>query len=238
MKPRRVALIQSNYLPWKGYFDIVHDVDLFVFYDDVQYTKGDWRNRNRIKTPQGTQWLSIPTGHTLDQRIFEIELKSSAWQRQHWQTLKHNYAKCPHFERYREYFEHVYLGTAWQTLSDLNQAVIRHISREFLGIDTEFADSRSFTASGHNLGRLLDVIAKTGATSYVSGPAAKNYIVPARFAERGIELVWKDYSGYPAYPQRFPPFEHHVSIVDLLFNTGPEAPWYIWANRQRPRSQR
>ena len=231
MKTRSVAILQSNYIPWKGYFDIIHDVDLFVFYDDVQFTHRDWRHRNRIKTAQGAQWLSVPTGQDRDRLICEVELKASAWQAQHWRTLQQHYGKCAHFVRYREYFEHVYLGTVWQRLSELNQSLIRHVSREFLGIGTEFADSRAYAASGHKLERLLDLVGKTGATSYLSGPAAKDYIVPERFAERGVELLWKDYSGYPEYPQRFPPFEHGVSILDLLFNVGPEAPRYIWGWR-------
>lgn len=231
MKPRRVAILQSNYIPWKGYFDLIHDVDLFVFYDDVQFTKSDWRHRNRIKTSQGLQWVSVPVGQKLNQDICEVGLRSGAWQAKHWRSLEQNYAKCAHFERYREYFEHVYLGTTWQTLSELNQSLVRHVSNEFLGIDAEFADSRAYSATGSKLERLLDLVGKTGATSYLSGPAAKDYIIPERFAERGVELHWKDYGGYPDYPQRYPPFEHGVSIVDLLFNVGPEAPWYIWGWR-------
>lgn len=236
MQTRRVAILQSNYIPWKGYFDIIHDVDLFVFYDDVQFTKSDWRHRNRIKSAQGSQWLSIPAGQHGDQRICDVELKTSDWQARHWRTLQHNYGKCPHFARYREYFEHVYLGTVWHRLSELNQTLIRHIAREFLGIGTEFADSRSYAASGHKLDRLLDLVSKTGATSYLCGPAAKAYVVPERFAERGVELLWKDYQGYPQYPQRFPPFEHGVSLLDLLFNVGQEAPRCIWGWRDDKRA--
>ena len=231
MQTRRVAVLQSNYIPWKGYFDIIHDVDLFVFYDDVQFTKTDWRHRNRIKASGGSQWLSIPAGQHGDRLICDVELKASEWQARHWRTLQQNYSQCPHFLRYRAYFEHVYMGTVWHTLSALNQSLIRHIARDFLGIQTEFADSRSFAASGQKLDRLLNLVSQTGATSYLSGPAAKDYIVPERFAERGVELRWKDYQGYPPYPQRFPPFEHGVSILDLLFNVGPDAPGYVWGWR-------
>ena len=236
MQARRVAILQSNYIPWKGYFDIIHDVDLFVFYDDVQFTKSDWRHRNRIKSSQGSQWLSIPVGQHGDQLICDVELKTSEWQARHWRTLQQSYGRCPHFARYREYFEHVYLGTVWHRLSELNQSLICYVAREFLGIGTEFADSRSYAASGRKLDRLLDIVSKTGATSYLSGPAAKDYVVPASFAARGIELLWKDYQGYPEYPQRFPPFEHGVSILDLLFNVGPEAPRCIWQWRDDRRA--
>jgi len=228
MSASRVAILQSNYIPWKGYFDIVHDVDLFVFYDDLQYTVRDWRHRNKIKTAQGAQWLSIPAGEDRNRLICEVTLDDPSWQAKHWRTLQQNYGKCPHFGRYREYFERVYLGSAWNNLSDLNQTLIRDISRDFLGLTSTFADSRDFHASGHKLDRLLDIVRKSGASTYVSGPAAKDYIDPARFAQIGVELVWTDYSGYPEYPQRYPPFEHGVTILDLLFNVGPDAPAYIW----------
>lgn len=228
---RRVAILQSNYIPWKGYFDIIHDVDLFIFYDDLQYTVRDWRHRNKIKTAQGEQWISVPAGEDRNRLICDVTLNETAWQAKHWRTLQQNYGKCPHFERYREYFEHVYLGETWHKLSELNQALIRHVATEFLGIETRFADSRDYAAGGQKLERLVELVRQAEATTYVSGPAARDYIEPARFAEIGVELVWKDYSGYPEYPQRYPPFVHGVSILDLLFNTGPDAPWYIWGWR-------
>ena len=228
---RRLAILQSNYIPWKGYFDIIHDVDLFIFYDDVQYTTRDWRNRNRIKAAQGPEWLSVPATGDRQQRVCDVQIVDRKWQAKHWRTLEQNYGKCPHFSRYREYFEHVYLGQIWASLSELNQTLIRHISREFLGIDVQFGDSRDYGSSGQKLERLLDLVRRSGAGAYISGPAARDYIDPARFAELGVELVWKDYAGYPEYSQRYPPFEHGVSVLDLLFNTGPDAPWYIWGWR-------
>lgn len=230
----RVAILQSNYLPWKGYFDIAHDVDLFVFYDCVQFTTRDWRARNRIKTANGLRWLTIPVGADRHRLIHDVAMPAHDWQAEHWQALARHYGSHPYFERYRPWLEHVYLGTTWASLSALNQATIGHIAREFLGIATTFADSRRFAAQGHKLDRLLDLVDKTGATSYVTGPAALEYIVPERFAERGVELVWKDYAGYPEYPQRHPPFAHGVTILDLLFETGPDAPWYIWGWRTDP----
>lgn len=232
---RRVAILQSNYIPWKGYFDIIHDVDRFVFYDDNQYTSRDWRNRNKIKTAQGAAWLSVPVGTDRSRLICDVSIPDRGWQAKHWIALQQNYGKCPHFERYRDYFEHVYLGTTWTMLSDLNQSTIRHIAREFLGIRTEFSDSRGYDGQGLKLDKLVDVARKAGATYYLSGPAAKDYIVEDRFKEVGIELAWKDYTGYPEYPQRFPPFEHGVTVLDLLFNVGPDAPWYIWGWRESPR---
>lgn len=231
---RQVAAVQSNYLPWKGYFDLIHDVDLFVFYDDNQYTPRDWRNRNRIKTAGGAQWISVPVGNDRNRLIHDVEIADPSWQAKHHQTLTQNYGKCPHFARYRAWLDHVYLERRWTNLSELNQWTTRHIAAEFLGIRTAFADSRTYAAQGQKLDKMVDLVVRTGASVYHSGPAARDYIVPERFSERGIKLVWKDYAGYPEHPQRFPPFEPSVTVLDLLFNTGPDAPWYIWGWRSGP----
>ena len=228
---KRVAVLQSNYIPWKGYFDIVHDVDLFIFYDDLQYTKNDWRNRNKIKTDKGPEWLSIPAGSSADRLICEVELHDSSWQKKHWKTILQHYGKCPHFSRYQPLFEEIYLGRKWSNLSEFNHHLIRIISSDILNLSTVFHDSREYPLTGQKLDRLMNLVTQSGADSYISGPAAKDYIDTSRFDAAGVELVWKDYSGYPAYPQRFPPFEHAVSILDLLFNVGPDAPWYIWGWR-------
>ncbi|MBL8532555.1 MAG: WbqC family protein [Betaproteobacteria bacterium] len=228
---RRVAILQSNYVPWKGYFDIIHDVDLFIFYDDNQYTTADWRNRNQIKAAGGVDWISIPVGENRKRLICDVTIPDSRWQAKHWRTITQNYGKCPYFDRYRDAMQEIYLGRTWLNLSELNQTLIRLISTEFLGISTQFADSRQYAAVGQKLDRLVDLVQKSGATTYVSGPSAKDYIVPERFHDIDVELRWKDYSGYPEYPQRFPPFAHGVTILDLLFNVGERAPWYIWGWR-------
>lgn len=229
---KTVVVLQSNYIPWKGYFDLVHDADFFIFYDDVQYTKNDWRNRNRIKSSSGSEWVSIPAGADEGRLICEVELISSAWQVKHWKSLLQNYGKTPFFSNYREFFEDFYLGRKWGNLSMMNRYLIESISLDFLGMKVEFGDSRQYDLVGHKQDRLIDLLEKSGAGRYISGPAAKSYIEPARFQEAGVDLVWKDYGGYPEYPQRFPPFEHGVSILDLLFNVGPAAPWYIWGWRE------
>jgi hypothetical protein len=229
----RTAVLQSNYLPWKGYFDIIHDVDVFIFYDDVQYTKNDWRNRNKVKTAHGTTWLTIPTGPNLNRLICDVELQDAAWQTKHWNTISQTYARAPFFPRYRRFFEAVYLDRRWTNLSTLNQYLVKTISRDLLGIPTEFGDSRDFAVVGAKQDRLIDLCRKARATYYLSGPAAKDYIDPQAFEAAGIELAWKSYEGYPEHPQLFPPFEHAVSIIDLLFNTGPDAPDYIWNWREK-----
>jgi hypothetical protein len=227
----RVAILQSNYIPWKGYFDIIHDVDLFIFYDDVQYTQRDWRNRNKIKTTRGAEWLTAPTNGTRQHLIHQVEFTETKWQENHWQTLRHNYSKAPHFERYRPFLEDIYLGRKWKYLFELNRYLIEQISRQFLGIPTTFADSRQYQAADAKQERIIDLLVKAGATLYVSGPSAKDYIDETKFAKTDIELVWKDYGSYPEYPQFHQPFEHGVTILDLLFHTGPEAPRYIWGSR-------
>ena len=230
----RIAVLQSNYIPWKGYFDIIHDVDVFVFYDDVQYTKNDWRNRNRIKTVNGVQWLTVPTGPDIDRRICDVRLTDFRWPQKHWKTLQQAYSHTPHFHRYEAFLKNVYLERRWETLSDLNQFLISTIAREYLGVKTRFADSRDYPIDGSKFDRLMNLLARLKPDVYVSGPSARDYIKQEQLAEMGIDLVYKSYDGYLEYPQRFPPFEHAVSILDLLFNVGTDAPRYIWGWRDLP----
>jgi hypothetical protein len=219
----RVAILQSNYVPWKGYFDLIREVDRFVFYDDVQYTKNDWRNRNRIKTPQGVQWLSIPVGTNLNRLVCEVALTDPRWQRQHWKTLAQCYASAPCWEKLSVFLRNVYLERTWTNLSDLNQFLIKTIARDYLGIQTEFDDSRQYATTGKKQDRLLELLEELKATEYLSGPAAQAYLDESAFRSRGIRLIYKSYQGYPEYPQLYPPFDHFVSIVDLLAMVGDDA---------------
>lgn len=228
---RTVAVIQSSYLPWKGYFDIIHDADLFIFYDEAQYTTNDWRNRNRIKSRDGAAWLSVPVRSRLGQPISEVGPSDPGWAKRHWKTLLQNYSRAPHFARYRAFFEHTYLGMRWDRLSTLNQYLTVGIAREMLGMRAEFRNSTDYPSRGERLDRLLALLKSAGARIYVSGPSARSYIDPGKFAAAGIDLVYKSYDGYPEYTQFHPPFEHRVSIIDLLFQTGPDAPYYIWGWR-------
>lgn len=233
----KVAIVQSNYLPWKGFFDMVHDVDVFVFYDDVQYTVRDWRNRNLIKTPHGLHWLTVPVeAGSRDRRICEVAIGPGNWQDQHWQSLVHHYGAARHFKFYKPFFEEIYLGRRWTNLSELNQHLIKRISFELLGIETTFISSTDYALEGRKQDRLLAMLAKLDATSYLSGPSARAYIEPEGFERAGISLEYKDYSDYPEYPQFHPPFTHGVSIVDLLFHVGPEAPRLIWGQRELVRT--
>ncbi len=227
-----VAIIQSSYVPWKGYFDIIADSDVFVFYDDAQYTARDWRNRNKLKGEQGTFWMTVPVdAPARDARVCDVALAGDHWASQHWKTIAHYYGKAPHFARYEAFLREAYLERRWTSLSALNQHLITTIAREFLGLRTEFVDATTLDASGRQQARLLDMLGKLEATRYISGPAARAYIEPAGFEAAGVELLYKDYSGYPVYPQFHGAFEHGVSIIDLLMHVGDQAPAYIWGWR-------
>src|SRR5262249_50481902 len=180
---------------------IIHDVDLFVFHDDLQYTKGDWRNRNRIKTANGERWLTIPVGIDEHRRICDVPLPASGWSREHWRQIEAAYRSAPYFAEYREYFERLYLSTSYRWLSELNQIFITSIARDVLGIRTAFTDSRSMRLTRTKGERVLEILDRTNATHYVSGPAARAYITDEQFAAAGVAVTWKDYSGYPAYSQ-------------------------------------
>lgn len=230
----KVAIIQSNYIPWKGYFDQIGMVDLFVFHDDLQYTKQDWRNRNKIKTPRGTEWLTVPCGSSEDRLICEVELNDAKWQKKHWGIIQQNYAKTPGMPVYKDFLKEFYQEYRWTNLSDMNQWFIMTLCREFLGIDTDFIDSRELNLKSSKAQRVMDILKAVGATEYLSGPAAKDYLDPKTFEEAGIQLEWMDYSDYPEYRQKFPPFEHGVSIIDLLLNEGENATRFM----KYPREER
>lgn len=229
---KKVAVLQSNYIPWKGYFDIIHDVDEFIFYDDVQYTKNDWRNRNKVKTSSGTQWITIPISASCESLICDVELPKSNWATKHFKTFSALYSKAPYYKEFKPFLEYVYLESHWSSLSELNQYIIQYISSELLGLDTKFIDSRKFNSEGKKLDRLLNLLKKVKTEVYISGPAAKDYIDDSKFKDEGITLVYKNYNNYPEYSQFHPPFDHYVTILDLLFHVGLDAPYYIWGWRE------
>lgn len=228
---KRVAVLQSNYIPWKGYFDIIHDVDEFIFYDEVQFTKNDWRNRNQIITPQGKVWLSVPVGSDEKRVILDVEIKDHTWQKKHYKTLEMAYHKAPFWDVYKNFLQDVYLEKQWNYLYELNRFLTIHIAHDFLHIFTRFSDSRDYTTYGTKHEKLLSLVRAAEADVYVSGPAAKNYIVEEDYKKNGIDLIWKDYTGYPEYSQMSETFTHQVSILDLLFNVGEDTSDYIWGWR-------
>jgi hypothetical protein len=228
----RIAIVQSNYIPWKGYFDLIASVDEFVLYDDVQYTRRDWRNRNRIKTPSGPQWLSIPVaskGKYLE-AIKDITVSEPDWSRRHWQTLLAHYSRAAGFAACRDPFEEAYRGAQDPHLSVINRRLIE-AACGVLGIGTRLSWSMDYPAEGERSQRLLGICRQAGATEYLSGPSARAYLDEALFASHGIAVSYMDYSGYPEYPQLHPPFVHEVTVLDLIFNLGPRARDFMLARR-------
>lgn len=228
---KKVAILQSNYIPWKGYFDIISSVDEFIFYDEMQYTKNDWRNRNKIKTSNGLQWLSIPIltkGHISNNvKIVDAKIVDKKWANSHWNTIKQFYKKAPYFKDYANIFEKLYKECEQEEyLCKVNYKFIYAIN-EILGIKTKISFSQDYGLIEGKTERLVDLVQKAGGTCYLSGPSAKDYIDEKLFKEANIELEWMDYSNYPVYPQLYPPFEHGVSILDLIFNCGPDVRKYM-----------
>lgn len=220
---KKIAILQSNYIPWKGYFDLINMVDEFVFYDEVQYTKNDWRNRNKIKTSQGIQWLTIPVRQeTLEQKIKDTKISDKKWNVKHWRTLSQNYSKSKCFKDYKDIFEELYLNSDEEYLSQINYKFITTIN-EILGIKTKLRYSSEFELIDGQTEKLLNICKQCEANSYLSGPAAKDYFDEELAKKENIEVEWMNYSGYQEYNQLFPPFEHGVSIIDLIFNEGSNA---------------
>lgn len=225
---KKVAILQSNYIPWKGYFDLIAAVDEFIIYDDMQYTRRDWRNRNLIKTPEGLKWLTVPVRvkGRYHQTIRETMLDGAEWPRRHWETLALNYRKATHFDEVAEWLSPLYSDASHESLSGLNRQFIEGICG-YLDINTCLVNSWDYELRGGKSARLADLCVQAQASEYVSGPSAKAYIEEDAFRGRGIKLTWFDYTGYPEYPQLWGRFEHGVSVLDLLFNCGCNASDYL-----------
>ena len=235
---KRVAIVQSNYIPWKGYFDLIDRVDEFVLLDDVQYTRRDWRNRNQIKTPQGLHWLSIPLqvrGNYLD-AINQMQVCDRGWAQQHWRTIHHHYRQAPGFAVHAGWLEAAYEEAArLSRLSEINELFLRAICRA-LEIPTLLRRSTDFQLTSGKNERLVELCRQAGATVYLSGPAARSYLDEDAFGAHGLAVEWMSYDGYPPYPQRHGEFSHGVSVVDLLLNTGREARAFALPGRSPART--
>ncbi|MDX1628902.1 MAG: WbqC family protein [Fulvivirga sp.] len=224
----RVAISQSNYIPWKGYFDSIAKVDAFVLYDDMQYTKRDWRNRNYIKTEQGLKWLSIPVQvkGKFHQKINETYVSDENWNIKHWDRLKQVYKEAPFFDEMSEWLEPLYLQCNYSNLSEINRYFLSEIML-FLGIKTKLLDSHQFKIEGDKTEKLISICKQLNADTYYTGPAAKDYIDENLFRQQNINLNYFDYKGYPEYNQLYGEFEHGVSIIDMLFNLGENTSNYM-----------
>lgn len=221
----RVVVLQPTYLPWMGYFGMIDLADIFVFYDDVQFSVQSWQQRNKIKTSQGWIWLTVPIVRQFGSRINDTKINNSTnWNKKHWESIKQNYSKAPFFRKYTPIFEEVY-GSEWEYLADLNITLIKKMA-EILGLETKFITSSELNIEGVKTERLLNTLKKIEANEYISGPGTKGYIEVNSFKENNIKLYWYEYQ-HPVYPQIRGEFIPYLSVIDLLFNTGDEAMRYI-----------
>ncbi|SHJ54217.1 WbqC family protein [Cycloclasticus pugetii] len=225
---KKIAILQSNYIPWKGYFDLINMVDEFVLYDDMQYTRRDWRNRNKILTPHGLKWLSIAVDvkGKYHQKINETKIIEPDWGLKHWQVIKQFYSKAAYFKENEEAFEYFYLNNKNEYLSEINFKFISLIN-EILGIKTKIRYSSEFNLIDGQTKKLLGICQQASADVYLSGPAAQGYFDEDLAKQMGVQIEWMDYTGYPTYKQLHAPFEHGVTILDLIFNEGPNATQFM-----------
>lgn len=225
---KKIAILQSSYIPWKGYFDLIAAVDEFILFDDMQFTRRDWRNRNKIKTPQGTQWLTVPVKSKGNyyQNIRETQIDQGDWSNKHWSAISHNYRRTPFFLEIASWLEPIYLKESFINISQLNRRFIEAICG-YLNIKTKISNSWDYTLIDGKTDRLAKICLQAAGAEYISGPAAKNYIDEKVFTDQGIKLTWFDYNGYIEYPQLWGDFDHGVTILDLLFNCGKDSPRFM-----------
>jgi len=230
---KTLAIIQSCYIPWKGYFDLINSVDEFILHDDIQYTKQDWRNRNRIKLATGPRWLTIPvTLSSHQQRIDETTVADPGWAAQHRAILRQAYRTAPFFGEVGPEIEACYDRCSDEPrLSAINAILLSAVCR-LLGIDTRITWSTEYSVTGTRTERVVSLCEQADADVYLSGPRGRDYLDVTLFDAAGIELEYFSYDGYPEYPQPYPPFEHQVTVLDLLYATGPGAPTFMKSFRQ------
>lgn len=227
----KVVILQPSYIPWRGYFHQIQKADLFVFYDDVQYDRLGWRNRNRVKTANGVRWLTIPVhgkGAVIEKTpINAIEIAwETDWAKKHWATIQQSYSKAPYFRQYAPLLGDFYTRRD-ALLADFTIDTTIALARELGLSQTEFMRSSSLQASGTKTEHLIDLLLAVGATHYISGPAARAYLDEAELAAAGITLEYMTYD-YPEYAQPYPPYDPQVSVIDLLMMQGPNAASLIW----------
>jgi len=234
MEPRiekRVAIVQSNYVPWKGYFDLMSQADEMILLDDVQYTRRDWRNRNRIKSREGVRWITVPVRvrGRYEQRIDETEISDPSWAERHWATLRHAYARAPCFSEVAPSIEDLYAGCASPLLTEVNEHLLRGLST-LLHISTPISRSVDVPLVTDPTERLVALCRGAGATEYLTGPSSWAYLRRELFTQANISVTTMTYGEYPRYPQLHGTFEDRVSVLDVLFHTGSNAPLYIDSN--------
>ena len=228
MLQKRIAVVQSSYIPWKSYFDVIRAVDEFILLDDVQFTRRDWRSCNRIKTKDGPQWLSIPVQPKgrYRQRIEDIVVSDFAWGSRHWARIQAAYGHCPGFSVHGPAFEPLVCRLVSDHLSQINHSLIIAVCAR-LAITTPVTWSRAYAPGDWRNQRLIDLCTRAEASEYLSEPSTRAYLDFDAFAAAGIQVRFVDYTGYKEHEQPYPPFEDAVSVLDLLFCTGDDATEYL-----------
>ena len=227
IKSMRVTILQPSYLPWLGFFEQMHRSDQFVLYDDVQFTRRDWRNRNRIRVQEGSVWLTVPViqKNKYEQSLLETKIdNSTSWKRKHLESIRCHYSKTPFFDLYFPWCEKTF-NREWDFLLDLSLETIQYLKGE-LKINTPLLRSSELGESGNKSERLISICKQLGATQYLSGESARNYISEKDFSDQGIGLEYQNYQ-HPEYPQRYEGFVPFLSTIDLLFNCGDKSMGFL-----------
>jgi len=227
IKSMRVTILQPSYLPWLGFFEQMHRSDQFVLYDDVQFTRRDWRNRNRIRVQEGSVWLTVPViqKNKYEQSLLETKIdNSTSWKRKHLESIRCHYSKTPFFDLYFPWCEKTF-NREWDFLLDLSLETIQYLKGE-LKINTPLLRSSELGGSGNKSERLISICKQLGATQYLSGESARNYISEKDFSDQGIGLEYQNYQ-HPEYPQRYEGFVPFLSTIDLLFNCGDKSMGFL-----------
>jgi len=221
MTSRIVAIHQPNYLPWLGFFHKMSAADIFVFLDTVQFSKNSFQNRNKIRTSQGWQWLTVPilakgrTGQLTKDVRANLRVN---WQEKHWHSIQQNYGRASYFRVHRGFLEDAYLGNEWQLLVDVSMHFIKYMAHS-LGITCETIRSSSLGVTGTGTDHLLDICLAVGGDVYLSGPSGSAYLDLERFSQAGVGVRFHAYH-HPSYAQCFEPFLPQMCAIDLLLNHG------------------
>ncbi|HAG51110.1 MAG: hypothetical protein A2X87_04490 [Deltaproteobacteria bacterium GWC2_42_51] len=220
----RIGILQPGYLPWLGFFEQMYKSDVFVIYDDVQYDKQGWRNRNRIKTANGVQWLTVPVLVKFEDNhlVNEIKIDNKLnWRKKHLFSIKQNYSKAQYFKKYIDIFEEAY-SKEWEYLVDIDIYFILKLA-ECLGMgDKKIIKSSTLSVTGDRIERLVNICKLYNADIFYEGAAGKNYIDDSHFAKNGIKVEYQDYK-HPVYNQLHGDFVPYLSVIDILFNNGDKS---------------
>ena len=217
-----VAVHQPQYLPWLGYFDKINRADIFVLLDNVQFKKNEWQNRNRIKTANGRQWLTVPVMYKYPQLINEVEINNKdKWQHRQRQAIISNYKKAPCWSLLEEFFEEIF-SSKWQYISQLNIHVVKRLAG-LLGITTPIhvaSELGEFPEDPDE--RLIALTRHFNADTYLAGGGGKGYMDMEKYTQNGIKVIFQEYE-HPVYDQLFGAFEPFMSVVDLIYNHGEKS---------------